>query len=305
MFKKSSSSKYLLVFFVISIIFALLWHIPKNLFKKDENFNYVDNAKTTVHFIDVGQGDCELIICDGVSVLIDAGEKFKGSTVVKYLKSCGVKKLNYVIASHAHTDHIGGLLSVLDYFEVDKIIMPKVSKSLIPTNSIYRSFLERIKNKKISVEKAKRGDSFNLGEGKLKIIGPIREDYEKLNDTSVGALFSYNGINFLFCGDMEREAEQDVLNSGQNIKADVFKLNHHGSKTSNTNQFIAAIKPRFCVLEAGKNNSYGHPHIKVLNTLKENGVKKLFRTDQNGNIMFYVENKKLYYKVDKEEKSWS
>ncbi len=305
MFKKNSNLKYLVVFFVISIIFALFWHISKTLFKKDENFNYVEDAKATVHFIDVGQGDCELIICDGHSILIDAGEKIKGSSVVKYLKNCGVKKLDYVIASHAHTDHFGGLLNVLDYFEVGKIIMPKISKKLTPTNLTYKNFLEKIKNKKIPVLKAKMGDSYGLGEGKLKIIGPIREDYEKLNDTSVGALFSYNGVSFLFCGDMEREAEEDVLKSGQNVKADVFKLNHHGSKTSNANKFIEAIKPRFCVLEVGKYNNYGHPHKKVLNTLKNNGVKKVFRTDKNGNIMFYVENKKLYYKVDKEGRNWN
>lgn len=294
-FKFSKDKKIFLVV-LISIILVVCWHFFKN--RNSGNINF-EEISVSVHFIDVGQGDCELIISDGRTVLIDSGEKDRGNFVVRYLKKCGVSKLDYVIATHPHTDHIGGLSTVFDNLQVETLFMPEISKDVIPTNVAYKKFLKKIQEKKIAVKKAKMGDILKLGNGYLKILAPIRTDYEKLNDYSVGALFSCFGFSFLFCGDMERRAEKDLLNSKQNISADVFKLSHHGSNTSNTRKFLNVVNPKYCVIEVGCKNSYGHPHKSVLKNIEKLNVKRVFRTDIDGTIVFTIDSGKLYYKTEK------
>lgn len=281
---------------VFGLIFG--WNILKNNEKANhENGGFAKNS-AVVHFVDVGQGDCELISCEDKTVLIDSGEKDKGNKVVKYLKDNKVKRLDYVIATHPHTDHIGGLIEVFNNFEVLNLIMPKIPLKLIPTNATYKKFLQTVKQKKIKVKEAKKGEVLNLGQASLNLIPPSRATYSKLNDFSIGALFCCDGFSFLFCGDMEKEAEKDVLKDGVKIKADVFKLSHHGSSTSNTKAFLEKVSPKYCVAEVGKNNSYRHPSEKVLNLLKNKKIK-LFRTDLNGTIVFSIKEKKLYYKLEK------
>ncbi len=221
----------------------------------------------SVHFIDVGQGDCELIISDGQTVLIDGGERDKGNVVVRYLKNCGIKKLDYVIATHPHTDHVGGLIKVFDNFPVGKLIMPRVPKEVIPTNATYKQFLKSINKNKLKVVNGKKGDHLTLGKGNLDLIAPLKDYYKKINNFSIAFLFKYGGTSFLLAGDMEKDSEKDVLQTKQNIKADVFKLSHHGSATSNTKRFLEAINPRYCVIEVGENNSYQLPSRKGLNYL--------------------------------------
>lgn len=299
----NKSVKTKLVYIAIStlFIFALIfgWNILKNN-DKIKNDNDALKNSAVVHFVDVGQGDCELINCKDKNVLIDSGEKDKGNMVVKYLKDNGVKKLDYVIATHPHTDHIGGLIEVFKNFEVSNLIMPKIPLNLIPTNATYKKFLQTVKEKKIKVSEAKKNDVLNLGNSSLSLIPPSKENYSKLNDFSVGALFKCDGFSFLFCGDMEKNAEKDVLRKNFKIKADVFKLNHHGSSTSNTKKFLEKVSPKYCVAEVGKNNPYRHPSEKVLNLLKNKNIK-LFRTDINGTVVFSIKGKKLYYKTEKGE----
>ena len=293
---KFSKDKTIFLIVLLSIIFVVFWHFFKN--KNGKNLNF-KNVSVSVHFIDVGQGDCELIMSDGHTVLIDAGEKDRGNFVVKYLNKCGVKKLDYVIATHPHTDHIGGFSTVFNNVEVNTIVMPQISKELIPTNLTYKKFLQKIKEKNINVKKAKVGDVFKLGDGVLNILGPISPNYEKLNDFSVGAIFSYSGFSFLFCGDMEKRAEKDLLDSGQKINADVFKLSHHGSHTSNTKKFLEAVNPKYCIAEVGYKNSYGHPHRNVIKIMEKLDVKRFFRTDRDGTIVFTIKDGKIYYKTEK------
>ncbi len=295
--KKIFKNKSILIIILVSIGFVIGWHFFKGKNRHDDLI--YKETPFSVHFIDVGQGDCELVVSDDRNVLIDAGEKDRGNVVVRYLKKLGIKKLDYVIATHPHTDHIGGMVDVFDNFDVGCIIMPYIPKNLIPTNITYKKFLKKIKEKNISVKKAQNRQVFNLGEGTLNIIGPIGQNYENLNNFSVGALFFHSGYSFLLCGDMEKSAEKDVLNSNQNIKADVFKLSHHGSSTSNTKQFLEAVKPKYCVAEVGLNNSYRHPHKKVLKVLEKLNIDKIFRTDLNGTIVFMIKDKKLCYKVEK------
>ncbi len=302
MYNKKLSLKKFLVFIIFVCLFIFLGFVLKKFIfqnNKLDKINYYENEASSVHFIDVGQGDCELIVCNKKTVLIDAGEKDKGSVVVKYLKDCGVKKLDYIIATHPHTDHIGGLAEVMNNFEVGEIIMPKIPLKLIPTSFTYKKFLQKIKDKKIKVKQATKGEVLDFGIGRMKIIAPLRENYKNLNDFSVGGMFKCDGFSFLFCGDMEKDAEKDVLNSKEDIKADVFKLNHHGSKTSNRKHFLETVNPSYCVVEAGKNNKYNHPHNSVIKLIKKLNVKKIFQTKNDGTIVFMIKDRKLSYKTQK------
>ena len=302
MYGKRLNFKRILFFILFIFIFIFIGFILKKFVFKNNGqdiINYYENKAASVHFIDVGQGDSELIVCNKKTVLIDAGEKDKGLLVVKYLKDCGIKKLDYIIATHPHTDHIGGLNEVINSFEVGEIIMPKISLRLTPTSYTYKKFLQNIKNKKIKVRKATKGDVLNFGNGYVKIIGPVSENYSNLNNFSVGCIFKHNGFSFLFCGDMEKDAEKDVLKTKENIKADVFKLSHHGSRTSNNIDFLEAVRPSYCVVEAGKNNRYNHPHKYVMKLLKRLNVKKTFQTKNDGTVVFLIKDGKLSYKTQK------
>lgn len=301
MLKKSSKYLHIFIIFALSVLLVLFWRFfGANANKVNVRIDV--NKGVCVHFIDVDQGDCELIMSGGHAVLIDAGERDKGVTVVQYLRRLGLKKIDYVIATHPHTDHIGGLNSVINNLSVGEIIMPKIPQRLVPTNVVYRRLLETIINKNIKVRQAVPGDVLNLGESSLNILGPISENYDNLNDFSVGALLSYKNVSFLFCGDMQGNAEQDLLKSKQNIKADVFKLSHHGSKTSNGKKFLKAVNPKYCVAEVGKNNIHNHPHAKVLNILNSLGIKNIYRTDMDGSIIFYTDGEKIDVQTQKKRK---
>lgn len=251
-----------------------------------------------VHFIDVGQGDCELIVDGKKTILIDCGEVDYGSKVIRHLKKHNIKKIDYFIGTHPHTDHIGGFLEVSKHFKIDNVIIPEIPQKLTPTNPIYKKFLKRLNNmsKQTKIYKAIQGQKFDLEKGKIQILGPIRNDYDNLNDFSIVFKFIYGNCSFLFGGDAQRAAESDLIASKQNLKAEVLKLNHHGSKTSNTNKFLKTVGAKIYVIEVGKNNSYGHPHRNVLKTLKN---AKLFRTDFDGTIIFQTDGKLLYFDKEK------
>lgn len=242
----------------------------------------------TVSYIDVGQGDSELIECDGKYMLVDAGERDKGNTVVSYLKSRNVAKLDYVIATHPHSDHIGGMTEVLDNFTVGTIIMPKVNT----TTATYTNMLKKIKEKSINAVEPVVGKSYSLGSARFTIVGPKTYTTEELNNDSVAFRLVYGSNSFLFCGDGEKEEEQDIINSGQTIKSDVYKVSHHGSSSSSTTEFLKRVSPSVAVIEVGKDNSYGHPTEKTLKALSSIGAE-VYRTDENGTVVITGDGNKL------------
>ena len=278
---------------------SVMWHYFDGSLCDVFNEKKLDpNAGVFVHYVDVGQGDCELILDHGKSILIDSGEVDRGNSVVKYLKSCGIEKIDLFIGTHPHTDHIGGFLTVAKNFDIDRIIIPEIPKNIIPTTSTYTNFLKIIEEKKISVDRPQIGKSYKIGEGRLDILGPVGQNYNEINNWSIGARYVYKDTSFLFCGDMEKEAEKDLLSSNQMIQSDVFKLSHHGSKTSNTKKFLDAVNAKIYVIEVGKNNTYKHPSVEVI---KRIAGSKVYRTDVNGNVVISTDGSRLDVRPEKGE----
>lgn len=229
----------------------------------------------TVHFIDVGQADCILLECDNAYALIDGGNAADGDTVVEYLEAQGVQRLNLVVGTHPHEDHIGGLEAVLKAFPADHIW----SSALPYTNSIVNSFVNAAKGQGKEPVTPQIGQTFRLGGALITVLGPVRTDYEDANNLSLVLMVEFGETRFLFTGDMERDAELELLDSGADVKADVLKVGHHGSYSSTSYVFLRAVAPTYAVISVGAANDYGHPHDEPLSRLKDADVT-IFRTDK-------------------------
>lgn len=251
-------------------------------FPSEDADSFVSYCK--VHYIDVGQGDCELVECDGKFMLIDAGENGHENDVINYLTKLGVEKLDYVVASHQHSDHIGGLAEVLAEFGADNIIMPRLTKAQTPTNSTYKAFLKAVQASGAKVIEAKVGAEYNLGTSSFEILGPVTNDAEDINNMSAVMRLDYGENSFLFTGDAETEEELEILDNGAYLDCDVLKAGHHGSSTSSHKKFLAAVTPEICVISCGADNDYGHPHDKAVKRIKKQ-TDRIYRTDICGDIV--------------------
>ena len=241
----------------------------------------------SVHFIDVGQGDCELILDHGKVMLIDAGEADEAYTVISYLRRQKVETIDYLVATHPHSDHIGALPAVIRAFAVKNVILPRLSQENTPTTYYYEQLLTAVKNSGARVIAAKPGAAYALGEGRFTVLAPMKQD-EELNNMSVVLRLTYLEKGFLFTGDAEAPVEEQLLASHADLSCDVLKLGHHGSATSNTEPFLTAASPQYAVAECGYQNSYGHPHRETVALCRALGIE-LLRTDKHGDVVFYVD----------------
>lgn len=266
------------------------------------------DADLEIHFIDVGQGDCSLIMWEGAAMLIDCGEREQAETVLKYLKKQGVKKLDYIVATHPHSDHIGAMGDIISEVEVGKVIAPKVSADMTPTTKTYERFLQALADKALKLTAAKPNTSYTLSsskassEGKIppkfEIIAPV-DDYDDLNNYSVVLRLTYGRTSYLFTGDAEAKAEKDILDSGAEVDSDLLKMGHHGSSTSSSEEFYNEVSPNICVIQCGSGNSYGHPHKETMETIENSGAK-VYRNDTDGNITVYSDGDEIFVKTENE-----
>lgn len=239
----------------------------------------------TVSYIDVGQGDSQFLqLPGGKTMLIDGGEAEYGQTVIDYIDGLQVEKIDYVIATHPHSDHIGGLPAVIDHFEIGEIYMPKVQSN----TQIFERLLTSIQNKNLKIKTAKSGVTI-LSENGLdaKLIGPVSDSYSDLNNYSAVLHLTYGNTSFLFTGDAEDKSEKEMLSQygPEQLRADVLKVGHHGSSYSTIPQFLSAVSPTYGVISCGTGNQYNHPESVTLEKL-EKAHTDLYRTDLSGTILF-------------------
>jgi beta-lactamase superfamily II metal-dependent hydrolase len=257
-----------------------------------------EEALLEVSFIDVGQGQSILIKDAENAVLIDAGEAEYGETVSDFVKSAGVDTLDLIIASHPHSDHIGGLPAVMENVAVREVRLPIIPDDKTPTTRIYENFLDAVSDGDIPLTETSAGDEINIGAMRLKVLSPEKNaEYNDLNDYSAVIMLSYGDTCFLFTGDAEKPAESILTESGYNLSADVLAVGHHGSSNSSTENFLAEVKPQIAVISCGKDNDYGHPTAEALARL---GVytDKIYRTDIDQTVVIITNGKDIKIKTE-------
>ena len=245
------------------------------------NKTAADSGSLKVTYIDIGQGDSELIETpDGKTMLIDTGESSESNKLDSVLQEHGITKIDVLIGTHPHTDHIGGMRHIVEEYNVGEIYMPNASAN----TKTFEKLLDAIEAADIPMYEAKSGVNISLGEYvECCFLGPAA-DYADLNDASAVAMLKYGDTGFLFTGDAEETAEQDILDEyGNALQCDVLKVGHHGSSTSTSEDFLDAVNPTYAVISCGENNDYGHPHAETLSKLSSRNIQ-VFRTDLSGDI---------------------
>jgi competence protein ComEC len=254
----------------------------------------------TVHFIDVGQGDSELLQFAGKNVLIDGSGQDAGPRVESYLRDHGVSSLDLVVATHPHEDHIGGLITILNDIPIKQVL----DSGQTHTAPSFENYLNLIDQKGIPFAVAERGQTIDLDPSlKIEVLSPPATLFAgDLNQNSVVLRVTYNKVSFLFMGDAGVVAEDSIMAAGYDLKSDVLKVGHHGSSSASSPAFLSRVMPTSSIIEVGAGNDYGHPTSKTLGALQNTGTK-VYRTDTNGNIEITTDGQS--YIVTTEKQSWT
>ena len=285
----NKKSPFCILSFFILLSFLLFGCTDNNILSNNLDSS---NSQLSVSFIDVGQGDSTLIQCGSSSMLIDAAEYSERYTVSNHLKEQGVNKLDYLVATHPHSDHIGGMTEVIYNFDVGTFVTPKTD---IESKS-FNYVLDAVDEKNLPYLNPYPGDTFSLGDATVTVLSPAKGAYygDDANNYSLVLKLEYKEVSFLFMGDAEKEIEEEILYSGYNVDADVLKCGHHGSSTSSSKAFINAVSPSAAVISCGKGNDYGHPHDETLKTLNSKNIK-IFRTDESSTIVAYSDGQTITF----------
>lgn len=243
------------------------------------------------HFIDVGQGDAALIRTEVGNVLIDAGTNASEEALIAYLKAEGVKELAYAVFTHPHEDHIGGADAVLEYCDVEKVILPDATA----TTKVFERMMDAIEAEGADLIMAKPEATYRVGDLKLTVLAPIGKDYKDVNNESVVLRAAFGDTSVLFTGDAEDVSEEEMLQrygKGDPLDCDLLKVGHHGSDSSTTEAFLKTVSPEYAVISCGEGNDYGHPKQSILQRLEAEDVT-YWRTDLEGSIVVVSDGEKL------------
>lgn len=236
-------------------------------------------------FLDVGQADAALLtLPDGRHMLVDGGNNNDGDKICDYLREAGVERLEYMVATHPHEDHIGGLDEVLEQFQVDHVYAPVLDDGDVPTTKTYEDFLTAVEAEGCGLTPAAAGDRLLEESGlSVEVLSPAGSGYTELNDYSIVLRVDFGQTSWLLTGDAEALVEAEMLEGGYDVSADLLKVGHHGSDSSSSAAFLQQVKPANAVISCGADNSYGHPHESTLEALENTGAN-LWRTDLQGSI---------------------
>ena len=240
-------------------------------------------ADLQIHFLDVGQGDCTIVLCDGESMVIDGGPASASSFVYSYIRNTlELQHIDYVVSTHPHLDHVYGLSSVLNAAPVDLVLTPVLEWD----SKAFNSMVKYAEKQGAPLSVPQEGDTLHLGGATVTILHcwPEAIDYGRTNDSSIVVRIDYKQTSFIITGDAEDWSEYMMIDSGMNLKADVLRVAHHGSSTASTMEFLQSVQPKYAVISVGKDNGYGHPHQEVLERLNEVG-SRILRTDELGTIV--------------------
>ncbi len=256
------------------------------------------SGELQVHFIDVGQGDCILVMSEGEYMLVDTGDIDDECTekIIDYLNGFGIKTIDYLVLTHPDADHIGGAPEVIGEFDVEKCIMPDYDKK---TTKIYERTLDALEQTEVDVVEAVPGDEFSVGEADCKIIAPLKA-YDDANDASVVIRMTFGEISVLLTGDAESESEADIVKryKSSELECDVLKSGHHGSSTSSSSALLDAVSPKYAVISCGAGNSYGHPHTETTEKYESRKIT-VYRTDRNGTVVMKSDGEKVTFTTEK------
>lgn len=291
---------------IIVLIITVITLSPSDIFASNgkniarDLFATSSKADLVVHYVDVGQGDGIVIQNDGKNMLIDTGDNISYNNIVLYLRSLKIKKLDYLVITHPHADHIGKLDDIMDEFDVNKIYMPKIPNKYVPTSKTYLSALEAIKKQKLKITPLVKDTSLDFGDAKVNLIYTPNSD-SNLNNYSIITHIKHDKHKFLFMGDAEIKQEK-MLMKQMNVDADVLKIGHHGSKYSSSTQFIEEVSPQIGIISVGTKNRYSHPDKKTVTSIKNQDVK-VYQTKDSGTIIVKSDGDKLTTKTKKPAKS--
>ena len=285
----SKQNKHKLLKLLIVFVAGIIYLLSSKYFEYKNRSSIIDSKVAehdkynTVHFLDVGQGDCTLFeTFDGKFAVIDTSHEGSSDKIISYLNDIGVEEIEYLILTHPHSDHIGGGDNILESFRVNNIIMSERTE----TTSSYKRLINEAKESKkeygTKIINPETDDNFSLGNISFTVISDGK-DYENLNSSSICFIAECGKSTFLFTGDAEKDVERDLLDSGVILDAEVYKSAHHGSTTSNLPEFVDSVNPDICIISCGKDNDYGHPHREIVEYLEENKID-YYITHRDGDI---------------------
>lgn len=304
--KKKKTRKKILTFILVILIFVGAYYLDKSFFNelkdtvvkevnkilKKNEIQKIDSIELTddlmVFFLDVGQADSILIKSQDEYMLIDAGNNADGKKLVNYFNYLGIEEFKYVVGTHAHEDHIGGMDDIIKNFKIKNFYMPDA----ITTTETFVEVLDALENKKITFKTPEIGTKLKLGESNLEVLY-VSKNKEELNDTSIVLKLTYKNVSFLFTGDATSNAEKEMLD--KDLESTVLKVGHHGSKYSSSAAFLNKVKPKYAIISCAKVNDYYHPHEVVIDKLKKLNAE-IYRTYQLGTIVALSDGNSIEFK---------
>ena len=291
-FKYKIKNLLFILIVIISLFFYENYASNEKIELRKENNKVTSKENFSIHFIDVLEGDSILINSNNEYMLIDTGKYEYKNKLLNYINNLNIKEFKYVVATHAHEDHIGTMPTIIRNYKVERFFMPN---KIVNIKCFDLTLLE-LNKKNITYETPKIYDEFYLNDTKIKVIY-INNDAEEINDTSIILKVIYKNTSFLLTGDATKNVELNVLN--EDLKSDLLKVSHHGSKDATSAQFLSKVNPDYAIISVGQNNDYNHPHQITLDKLNKMNIKT-YRTDLNGNIIAYSDGNEIYIETEKQ-----